>query len=240
MVAGIAFFGIRAILALIPFVALRWSTKKCAATGALLVTFLYLLLSDATVSSRRAFVICGLMLLGVILDRVTLSARTLAYAAVAIMLLAPESTTGPSFQMSFAAVAGLVACYETLRPRLAAWHAHAGPGRRIALYLFGIALTTVVTTVATMPFTIYHFNRFPLYSGMVKEPPLGFTRRVSMVLTVYDGPRISSRPKRPALRPHRGSSRARRSGRSGMALRQSTRNDPAYLGGRPGGSIRGI
>lgn len=177
MVAGIAFFGIRAILALIPFVALRWSTKKCAATGALLVTFLYLLLSDATVSSRRAFVMCGLMLLGVILDRVTLSARTLAYAAVAIMLLAPESTTGPSFQMSFAAVAGLVACYETLRPRLAAWHAHAGPGRRIALYLFGIALTTVVTTVATMPFTIYHFNRFPLYSvaaNILAVPITGF------------------------------------------------------------------
>lgn len=101
------------------------------------------------------------------LDRVTLSARTLAYAAVAIMLLSPEAATGPSFQMSFAAVAGLVACYETLRPRLSLWHAHAGRARRIALYLSGIALTTVVTTVATMPFTIYHFNRFPLYSGMV-------------------------------------------------------------------------
>ncbi len=167
MVAGLAFFGIRAILALIPFVALRWSTKKCAAAGAFLVTFFYLLLSDATVSSRRAFVMCGLMLLGVMLDRVTLSARTLAYAAIGIMVLAPESTTGPSFQMSFAAVAGLVASYETLRPRLSAWHAHAGRGRRVALYLFGIALTTVVTTVATMPFTIFHFNRFPLYSGMV-------------------------------------------------------------------------
>jgi len=177
MVAGIVFFGLRAILALIPFIALRWSTKKCAAGGALLVTFLYLLLSDATVSSRRAFVMCGLMLLGVLLDRVTLSARTLAYAAIAIMILAPESATGPSFQMSFAAVAGLVASYEVLRPRLSAWHAHAGRGRRVALYLFGIALTTVVTTVATMPFTIYHFNRFPLYSvlaNIVAVPITGF------------------------------------------------------------------
>jgi competence protein ComEC len=177
MVAGIVFFALRAILALIPFVALRWSTKKCAAAGALLVTFFYLLLSDATVSSRRAFVMCGLMLLGAMLDRVTLSARTLAYAAIAIMLLAPESTTGPSFQMSFAAVAGLVASYETLRPRLSAWHAGAGRGRRLLLYLFGIALTTVVTTVATMPFTIYHFNRFPLYSvaaNIVAVPITGF------------------------------------------------------------------
>src|SRR5665213_2834298 len=120
---------------------------------------------------------CGLMLLGIMLDRVTLSARTLAYAAIAIMLLAPESTTGPSFQMSYAAVAGLVASYEALRPRLSAWHIGAGRARRFALYLFGIALTTVVTTVATMPFTIYHFNRFPLYSvaaNIVAVPITGF------------------------------------------------------------------
>jgi competence protein ComEC len=177
MVAGIVFFGLRAILALIPFVALRYSTKKCAAGGALAVTFLYLLLSDATVSSRRAFVMCGLMLLGIMLDRVTLSARTLAYAAIAIMLVTPESATGPSFQMSFAAVAGLVASYEALRPRLSQWHLQAGRGRRILLYLLGIALTTVVTTVATMPFTIYHFNRFPLYSvlaNIVAVPITGF------------------------------------------------------------------
>ncbi|HEY5209481.1 MAG TPA: ComEC/Rec2 family competence protein [Stellaceae bacterium] len=177
MVAGIVFFALRAALALIPFVALRYSTKKCAAAGAFLVTFFYLLLSDATVSSRRAFVMCGLMLLGIMLDRVTLSSRTLAYAAIAIMVLAPESATGPSFQMSFAAVAGLVASYEALRPRLSAWHIGAGRARRFALYLFGIALTTVVTTVATMPFTIYHFNRFPLYSvaaNIVAVPITGF------------------------------------------------------------------
>ena len=67
--------------------------------------------------------------------------------------------------MSFAAVAALIACYEAMRPRLSRWHAHAGlRARASALYLFGIAFTTLVTTVATMPFTIYHFNRFPLYS----------------------------------------------------------------------------
>jgi competence protein ComEC len=36
--------------------------------------------------------------------------------------------------------------------------------RRLGLYVLGIAFTTVITTIATMPFTIYHFNRFPLYS----------------------------------------------------------------------------
>ena len=36
--------------------------------------------------------------------------------------------------------------------------------RRIGLYVLGLAFTTLVTTVATAPFTVYHFNRFPLYS----------------------------------------------------------------------------
>ncbi len=177
MLAGIVFFAVRAMLALIPALALRYSIKKWAAFAALLASFCYLLLSDATVSSRRAFVMVALMLLGIMLDRVTFSARTLAYAAVGIMVLAPDAATGPSFQMSFAAVCGLVACYEALRPRMAQWHAGAGFARRAGLYLCGIALTTVITTLATMPFTIYHFNRFPIYSiaaNIVAVPITGF------------------------------------------------------------------
>jgi competence protein ComEC len=164
MVAAAAFFGLRAGFALIPAIALRYATKKWAAALALLVTFLYLLLSGATVPSRRAFVMTGLVLLAIIVDRLSLSARAIALAALVILLLSPESATGPSFQMSFAAVAGLIAFYEALRGRLAAWHTHAGLVRRVGLYVLGIAFTTMVTTVATMPFTIYHFNRFPLYS----------------------------------------------------------------------------
>ncbi len=158
MVAGIVFFAVRALLALIPRVALYHATKKQAALAALAVTFGYMLLSGATVSSRRAFVMIGLALLAVLVDRLSVSARAVAFAAVIIMLMTPESATGPSFQMSFAAVSALIACYEALRPVLSRWHLHAGRLRRAGLYLFGIAVTTIVTTLATMPFTIYHVN----------------------------------------------------------------------------------
>lgn len=164
MVAGIAFFVLRAFFALIPAVALRYNTKKWAAALTLLVIFVYMLLSGATVSSRRAFVMTGLALLAVLVDRLSLSPRAVAFAAAAIMLMTPEAATGPSFQMSFAAVACLVAFYEAMRPRLSAWHLHAGPLRRAVLYLVAISFTTIVTTLATAPFTIYHFNRFPVYS----------------------------------------------------------------------------
>ncbi|MGO8919704.1 MAG: ComEC/Rec2 family competence protein [Stellaceae bacterium] len=177
MVAAAAFFALRALLALIPALALRYPTKKWAASGALLVAFLYLLLSGATVPSRRAFVMTGLALLAVLVDRLSLSARAIAYAALAIMLMTPEAAAGASFQMSFAAVAGLIGFYEAMRQRLSEWHSHAGMLQRCGLYLLGIVFTTLVTTVATMPFTIYHFNRFPLYSVVANAlavPVTGF------------------------------------------------------------------
>ena len=163
MVAAAVFFALRAVLALIPPLALRYPTKKWAAAGALLVIFLYMLLSGATVPSRRAFVMTGLVLLAVIVDRLSLSARAIAFAALVVMLMTPEAAAGASFQMSFAAVAALVAFYEAMRERLADWHRHAGALRRFGLYLLGIAFTTVVTTVATMPFTIY--NLCDLHEG---------------------------------------------------------------------------
>ena len=177
MVAGICFFALRAIFALIPVIALNYPTKKFAAGLALILTFGYMLLSGATVSSRRAFAMIALALLAVLVDRFSISARALALAAVAIMLMTPSSAMGPSFQMSFAAVAALVAFYESYRLQLSDWHRNAGGLRLFGLYLLGISFTTIVTTLATAPFTIYHFNRFPLYSvaaNVAAVPITGF------------------------------------------------------------------
>jgi len=164
LVAGIAFLAVRFSLACIPYVALRFHTKKLAACAALLVTFIYMLLSGATVSSRRSFLMTALVLLAMLTDRLSLSARSLAWAALAIMVWNPEAATGSSFQMSFAAVAGLVAFYESFRPRISGWYSHAGFARRVALHVVGIVLTTVISTLATTAFTIYHFNRLAAYS----------------------------------------------------------------------------
>jgi competence protein ComEC len=177
MVAGIAFFALRALLALIPRVALYYPTKKFAASGALFVIVFYLLLSGASVSSRRAFVMVGLVLLAILVDRISISPRAIAVAAVAVLLMTPDAAAGPSFQMSFSAVVCLIAFYEAMRPRISVWHRDAGALRRAGLYVLGLAFTTMVTTAATAPFAIYHFNRFPIYSviaNAVAVPITGF------------------------------------------------------------------
>jgi competence protein ComEC len=102
VVAGIVFFFIRAGLALIPSLAIRHPIKKWAASGALLAATFYLLLSGAEVATQRSYIMIGIVLIGVMVDRPAITFRTLTVAAFGVLLLAPEAVVHPSFQMSFA------------------------------------------------------------------------------------------------------------------------------------------
>ena len=163
LVAALLFGGLRATLAAVPFIALRFPIKKWAAAGALGGALIYLLISGASIPTQRAFIMLSVVLLAVMLDRAAISMRLVAFAAAAVLLIAPESLLGASFQMSFAAVIALVAFYETVSGRLAGWRADAGLARRIALYALGVGLTTLIAGLATGPYAIYHFNRFAVF-----------------------------------------------------------------------------
>ena len=93
-------------------------------------------------------------------------------AALAILVVAPESLFEPSFEMSFAAVVGLVALYEWLSKRKGR-----GLGLRDAsplwrgvfwggAFIASVAATTLVAGTAIAPFALYHFNRMTHY-GLV-------------------------------------------------------------------------
>jgi competence protein ComEC len=179
LVAGIVFFVVRAVLALIPTIALRWPIKKWAAAVAIVAAASYMLLVGATVPTQRAFAMTGLVLLAVALDRRAFTMRLVAWAAMAVLLFSPEALLGASFQMSFAAVTALVAAYETLRSR-AGILARAGQGgmlSRALLYIGGVALTSLVAMLATAPFAAFHFNRvalFGLIANIVAVPLTAF------------------------------------------------------------------
>ncbi|MCW5770910.1 MAG: ComEC/Rec2 family competence protein [Rhodospirillaceae bacterium] len=165
IVAGIVFFAVRALLALVPWLALRISTKKWAAVAALIVALAYVLISGASVPTQRAYLMLGVVMVGVLLDREALSMRLVAWAAVAILLAAPDGLLGPSFQMSFAAVVALIACYERWAQRRPALEP-AGWARRWLRGIALLALTSLVAGLATAPFGMYSFNRVTAY-GLV-------------------------------------------------------------------------
>ena len=93
----------------------------------------YLLLSGAEVATQRSFIMIAIVLVGVMVDRPALTLRTLAVAALGVLLLAPEAVVHPSFQMSFAATLALIAAYQRGLPWMAAG-ADTSLGARVALW----------------------------------------------------------------------------------------------------------
>jgi competence protein ComEC len=116
----------------------------------------------------------ALMLLAVMVDRNPFSMRLVAFAAFVVLLLEPETLLGASFQMSFGAVVALIAVYETgvaRRPEAAG-----GLDWRLIMYVAGVALTTLIASAATTPFSIYHFSRLPTYgiaTNLIAVPVTG-------------------------------------------------------------------
>nr|WP_232372419.1 ComEC/Rec2 family competence protein [Acuticoccus mangrovi] len=155
LVAGTVFAAVRLALALLPGVALRFPIRKWAAVAGLLAATAYLALSGASVATLRAYVMLVVGLVAILADRPALTMRTVAVAAVAVIVVDPVSVVEPGFQMSFLAVVALVGFYEAWATR---------PWRRRALhpmaaFLWGLALTSLIAGLATLPAAVFHFHR---------------------------------------------------------------------------------
>jgi competence protein ComEC len=113
LAAGGVFWIVRAFLALFPPIAQRWPIKKWAAGAALVFGFAYMLLAGSGAATQRSYIMLAVVFLAIIVDRPAISLRNLALAALLILILQPETAIQASFQMSFMAVMGLAAFFDT-------------------------------------------------------------------------------------------------------------------------------
>ncbi len=197
LVAMIVLLTVRHGLALIPPLALRIDTKPLACAVALAAIGAYAALAGWNVPVQRSFLMAGFALLAVMIGRNPLSMRGVAVAALVVLAWTPESLFGPSFQMSFAAVIGLIAGYEWLAPRLAQarltltdrlsgvwggdWLA------RLAIGCLSLILTSLIASFATAPFALYHFQRLSLVgvlTNLLAVPLAGFAVMPAVILAL--------------------------------------------------------
>lgn len=167
LVAGTLMVSLRAGFALFPTFSMRRPVKKYAALCALIATGLYLVISGGDVAAQRSFIMLAVMLLAVLFDRAALTMRNLAISALIILVMAPHEVAGPSFQMSFAATAALVAAYGAWRDRRKGRPARARaretrPMRALhgaGGYVVALSMTSLVAGLATALFTAWHFQQ---------------------------------------------------------------------------------
>src|SRR3954467_12319504 len=104
------------------------------------------MISGAAIPTQRAFVMTGIVFVAVLIDRLRLSMRICALAAMVVLVLDPASLVGVSFQMSFGAVVALIAVYETWGGRLARLFHRGSFFWQVIGYAGAVAVTTVVAT----------------------------------------------------------------------------------------------
>ncbi|PWE17233.1 hypothetical protein DDZ18_05940 [Marinicauda salina] len=163
LLAGAVYFAALLALASIERFARAHDPRKPAAAIALMAAAGYLALSGAAVSTQRAFIMAAVVLVGVMLERRAFSLRSLAIAAVVVLVIAPESVVEPGFQMSFSAAAALIAVYEIWRDRRRSDRTPPGLVGRVRGAFLGIAATSLIAGAATGVIAAFHFQRVAAY-----------------------------------------------------------------------------
>ncbi len=171
LLTGFIYAALRAGLALIPVLALRYPIRKWAAAVALVAGAFYLALSGGNVATERAFIQVGVMFVAVLLDRRAITLRSVAIAALIVLIHRPETLMSPGFQMSFAATAALVGVFAALRDR--GWMAGLPGWSKGAVAL---VISSAVAGAATAPFAAAHFNQLAVYgllANLLTVPVMG-------------------------------------------------------------------
>ncbi|MDO9080810.1 MAG: DNA internalization-related competence protein ComEC/Rec2, partial [Desulfuromonadales bacterium] len=112
---------------------------------------LYMRWTGVGVSIQRALLMALVGTLLFLLRRKTDALNILGFAALSILLYQPLALFTPSFQLSFAALAGIL-CGNRI------WAPIVAERSKALQYLAALFFSSLAATLATLPFVIYHFH----------------------------------------------------------------------------------
>ena len=181
-VVGIAMLLTLRLLALSEWLALRLNLIVIAAMAGAIAAIGYTVLTGWQVPMVRSCIAALLILGGMMIGREAINIRMLAVSALAILLIAPESIVGPSFQMTFAAIGAIIALHSTAWARKTFMRRDEHLLRRILRGAAGIIVTGGAVEFAVMPFAIYHFHRAGPYGVIANVIAIPLTEMVIMPL----------------------------------------------------------
>lgn len=170
------------LLALSPTLALRFRLVLIAAATGALAGVAYTLLTGAEVPTIRSCIAALLVLLGIALGREAVTLRLVAVAALVVLALWPESLPGASFQMSFAAIAAIVALHEHPKVRAVLARRDELWPMKLGRFVFGLILTGFAVELALVPIALWHFHQAGVYGALANIVAIPLTTFVIMPL----------------------------------------------------------
>ncbi len=193
LVAGVVFWFLRWVLALFPFIALRYPVRTIAAGAALFCVTVYVGFAGAAIAAVRSYIMIAVVFFAILLNRRALTLRNVTLAGLLILIVLPDSLIDISFQMSFAATAALIAGYERFG-RYMFFQAKNVRERLIwqPVYIVGgTLLTTATAGLAVEPFSAFNFHNLTPYAALgnlLGLPPIDLLFMPAMVVAIIAMP----------------------------------------------------
>lgn len=179
-VVGAVMLLVLRLLALSPWLALSFRLPLIAAGAGAAAAIGYTLLTGAEVPTIRSCVAALLVLVAMAMGREAITLRLVAAGAFIVLLLYPQSLAGPSFQLSFAAVAAIVALHE--HPRVKSWFAPREQPwwHKLGRTLLSLLLTGIVVELSLIPIALFHFHKAGIYGAIANIVAIPLTTFITM------------------------------------------------------------
>ena len=155
LAAGMAFFVIRRLWSRSAALTLRLAAPRAAALAAFAAATLYALLAGFGIPARRAWIMAGVMLLGLVLRRRGEPWQGLALALALVTLTEPLAVNSPGFWLSFTAVAIIFAGLA----RAAGPLSDGGRGGCLRRQVRSLVHLQLLLSLGLLPFTLGFFGQ---------------------------------------------------------------------------------
>ncbi|MBZ6378623.1 MULTISPECIES: ComEC/Rec2 family competence protein [Pacificimonas] len=190
VVVGGTLWLVKALLVRWEWFALRADARLAASLVAAVAGIAYTLVAGAGVPTIRACIAVLIVLLGLGLGREALSLRLVAAGATLILLWQPHLLLSPSFQLSFAAVTGIVALYQS--PAGRRWREPSADGKdwpaRLTAGAAALLATGLAAEAAIAPVALFHFGKVGLYgalANLIAIPLTSFAIIPLLILSLF-------------------------------------------------------
>ncbi len=144
--------------------------------------WIFAFLTGLSPSVSRAATMFSFVVIGKNMRRQTNIYNTLAASAFLLLLINPNNLFEVGFQLSYAAVFGIV----FLQPRL---EKLVSVRYKVTLYFWKLLTVSVAAQIATFPVSVFYFNQFPVYfwiSNLFVIPAVIFLIPCGMALLVFN------------------------------------------------------
>jgi competence protein ComEC len=179
-VVGFIFIAVSRLLSLSSWLALRIPIPVVAAATAAIGALACTLLTGAEVPTVRSCIAAILILIALAMGRDALTLRLVAFGALIVLIFWPEAMAGPSFQLSFAAVATIVVMHDLPVVKRFTERRDESLVRKATRAVVSLILTGVAIELVLTPIALFHFHKAGLYGALANVVAIPMTTFIIM------------------------------------------------------------